>query len=144
LGCGPDDHCNFCSIYKCCTTRYKFETCADCDEFPCDKFRKWFDKDSFVTHYKCRSNIQNLKKIGIEDFLKMEEEKKKILELMLEKYNPGRSMSFYCIASALINPESLKQAIYQTESSEGDKPKILKSLIQELADKENVNLKLRK
>ena len=144
LGCGPDDYCNYCSIYKCCTTKHEFETCADCEEFPCDKFRKWFEKDSFVTHFKCHTNIQKIKRGGIEDFLKEEENKKEILELMLEKYNPGRSMSFYCLASALINNESLKRAINQLENSKGDKSKLLKSLIQELADQENISLKLRK
>lgn len=144
LGCGPDDHCNYCSIYKCCTTKHKFKTCADCKEFPCDKFNKWFDKDSFVTHCKCHSNIQKIITIGIDDFLKEEEERKENLELMLEKYNPGRSMSFYCLASALIKPEFLKRAIKQIENSKEDKPKLLKLLILELADQENVNLKLRK
>ena len=144
LGCGPDDHCNYCSIYKCCTTKHEFETCADCEAFPCDRFSKWFDKDSFVTHKKCHSNLQNIKRVGIEDFLKDVEEKKDLLELMLERYNPGRSMSFYCLVSVLINTESLKSAINQIKNSTGDKPKLLKSLIQELADKEYVNLKLRK
>ena len=58
---------------------------------------------------------------------------------MLERYNPGRSMSFYCLVSVLINTESLKSAINQIKNSTGDKPKLLKSLIQELADKEYVN-----
>lgn len=144
LGCGLDDHCMYCSIYKCCTMKHDFETCADCDEFPCDRFSKWFDKDSFVTHQKCLSNIQNIKKVGIDEFLKEQEERKKLLEILLEKYNPGRSMSFYCLASALINTESLKRVIIQIENTKEDRPKLLKMLIQELAEKENVILKLRK
>ena len=63
---------------------------------------------------------------------------------MLEIYNPGRSMSLYCLASALINTESLKKAINQIENIKGNKPRLFKSLIQKFADQENINLKLRK
>jgi hypothetical protein len=144
LGCGPDDHCGYCSIYKCCTVKHDFETCADCGKFPCEKFGKWFDKDSFVTHRKCLSNIQYIKKAGIDRFLKENQERKKLLEIMLKKYNPERSMSFYCLAAALIDPESLKVAIAKIQNTNEDKPKLLKKLLQELAEKENVSLKLRK
>jgi len=85
-----------------------------------------------------------MKRIGVVDLLKEEAEKKVILEIMLERYNPGRSMSFYCLVSALISAKSLKRVINQIENSEGDKPRLLKSLIQELADQEGVNLRLRK
>jgi hypothetical protein len=37
------------------------ETCADCSEFPCGRFDRWFDADSFVTHQKCLPNIQKIK-----------------------------------------------------------------------------------
>ena len=53
-------------------------------------------------------------------------------------------MSFYCLASALINVDSLKESIDQIENTKEDKPKLLKKSIQELAEKENVILKLRK
>lgn len=144
LGCGPDDHCTYCSINKCCTMKHDFETCADCEEFPCDRFSKWFDKDSFVTHQKCLSNIQHIKTVGIIEFLKEQEERKELLELMLEEYNPGRSMSFYCLTSALINTGSLKKVIKQIANSKAEKPKLLKTSIQELAEKDNILLKLRK
>ena len=121
-----------------------FETCADCGEFPCDKFCRWFEKDSFVTHQKCFSNIQSIKRDGIDEFLKLQEKRKEILEIMLEKYNPGRSMSFYCLASVFLNIQSLTNSINQIENIKEDKPKLLKISIQELAEKDNIILKLRK
>ncbi|MDD1728927.1 MAG: DUF3795 domain-containing protein [Methanospirillum sp.] len=121
-----------------------YETCADCSEFPCKKFDTWFDADSFVTHQKCLSNIQEIKKTGIKEFLHEQGERKNILEIMLEKYNPGRSATLYCLASALMNPESLKKAIKQIESVKEDKPKSFKMVIQEYADEEKTSLKLRK
>jgi hypothetical protein len=125
--------------------RRKLETCADCSDFPCEKFNKWFDEDSFVTHQKCLVNIQNIKKLGIEKFLKEQNERKTILEIMLEKYNPGQCMSLYCLAATLMTTEALKKAIKEIENiKEEDRATSFKKLIQELAKRENNNLKLRK
>jgi hypothetical protein len=121
-----------------------YETCADCNEFPCDKFNEWFDNDSFVTHQKCLPNIKKIKKGGIEEFLKEQAERKELLELMLEKYNPGRSMSLYCLASSIMSVESLKKALKQIEDVKENKPKSFKILIQELAEREKISLKLRR
>jgi hypothetical protein len=144
LGCGPDAHCSYCPIFRCSVTKRNFETCADCGEFPCKKFSKWFDKDSFVTHQKCFSNIQRIKKVGMKKSLKEQEEKMILLGIMLEKYNPGKCMSLYCLASSQLNIKSLKKTIKQIESVKEDKAKSFKLLIQELSDKERITLKLRK
>lgn len=48
------------------------------------------------------------------------------------------------MASALMSVESLKKALKQIENIEGNKPKSFKILIQELAKKEKISLKLRK
>jgi len=144
LGCGPDGHCSYCPIFRCSFMKQNYETCADCSEFPCEKFNKWFDRDSFVTHQKCLINIQIIKKIGIKKFLEKQKERKNILEIMLEKYNPGQCVSLYCLATALMSVESLKEAIMEVESVKEDKAKLFKKLIQELAEKEKISLKLRK
>ena len=39
-----------CSIITCCVKEHKFETCAECDEFPCSKIDKWDICDSFISH----------------------------------------------------------------------------------------------
>ena len=144
LGCGPDAHCTYCSIFKCCTVRKNHETCADCPEFPCEKFNKWFDGDSFVTHRKCCTNLENIKKAGISVFLKELKERKRILEIMLEKYNPGRCISLYCLASALMSIESLNSAMKQIANVKTDKKQSFRKMIKELAEKNNISLKLRK
>jgi hypothetical protein len=144
LGCGPDGHCSYCSIFRCCVIKRNYQTCADCTEFPCNKFEKWFDGDSFVTHRKCFPNINKIKEIGIDAFLKEQQERKELLELMLEKYNTGRSASLFCLASALLSIKSLNEALEQIDDIRTDKPQAFTRLIQELAERENVSLKLRK
>jgi hypothetical protein len=144
LGCGPDAHCSYCSIFRCCVMKLKHETCADCSEFPCKKFDKWFEADSFVTHQKCLPNIQEIKKAGVKEFLKEQEERRKILEIMLEKYNPGRCASLYCLACARMSVGSLNKAVELIERVKVDKAKTFKRLILELAEEERISLKLRK
>ena len=144
LGCGPDGHCSYCSIFRCCQMKNNYETCADCSEFPCGKFNLWFDSDSFVTHLKCHPNIMEIKKSGIIEFIKEQEERRKLLEFILEKYNPGRLMSFYCLASALLSIESLKGALIQIGDIKEDKIKSFEILIKRMAVDENISLKLRK
>ena len=143
-GCGPDDHCSRCPIFRCCAMKRNYETCADCNEFPCEKFSKWFDKDSFVTHQKCFPNIQRIKKAGINTLLREQEERKILLEIMLEKYNPGKCMSLYCLASSLISVKSLNEAVRQIEGIKEDKAKSFKLLIQKLSEKDKIILKLLK
>jgi hypothetical protein len=144
LGCGPDAHSSYCSIFRCCVMKRNNETCADCSEFPCGKFDRWFGSDSFVTHQECLPNIQKIKKVGVAEFLKEQVERKRLLEMILEKYNPGRCTSLYCLASALLSIGSLKKAVKQIEGAKEDKAKSFKKLIQELAEKEKISLKLRK
>ena len=144
LGCGPDAHCAYCAIFRCCVTKRGQQTCADCIGFPCEKFSKWFDADSFVTHQKCHENILKIKKVGMNLFLGEHAERKEILEIMLERYNPGQCVSLYCLASALMSPESLKKALKQVEQVGANKPAAFKKMIQELAGTEKVSLKLRK
>jgi len=144
LGCGPDAHCTYCPIFRCCLMKRSFETCADCPEFPCEKYAKWSDGDSFVTHSKCLPNIQKIKNVGVKEFMKEQKERQKLLELMLAKYNPGQCVSMYCLACALMPVASLKKALKQVGSAKGDKAKAFKAIIQELAEKEKISLKLRK
>jgi len=77
-------------------------------------------------------------------FLGEHAERKEILEIMLERYNPGQCVSLYCLASALMSPESLKKALKQVEQVGANKPAAFKKMIQELAGTEKVSLKLRK
>jgi len=144
LGCGPDAHCTYCPIFRCSFMKRGFETCAGCPEFPCEKYAKWSDADSFVTHKNCVPNLKRIKKVGIKAFMKEQKERQKLLELMLAKYNPGQCVSMYCLACALMSVASLKSALTQIEGVKGDGAKAFKALISELAEKEKISLKLRK
>jgi hypothetical protein len=144
LGCGLDAHCTYCSIFRCSAIKQNYETCAECKEFPCEKYEQWFDADSFVTHQKCLANIQEIKEIGIDKFLEEQKKRKVLLEIMLRKYNPGKCMSLYCLASTLLSVKSQTEALDRLKKVENNRSETFKMLIQELSENEHIILKLRK
>jgi hypothetical protein len=133
------------------------EVCAECNDFPCQKFDSWFGNeayDSFVTHKKTEPNLYFIKKHGVEKFIEQQKERIKFLKDMLEGFNEGRSRSFYCIAAALLSVDDVKKSIdsakkeVKTLDIKNDdvksKAKILRKIIQDVADKKGIDLKLRK
>jgi len=75
LGChGPirKPWCASCSIRQ-CTEEKGILTCALCDEIPCDKLEKYYEKNKYGD--KSRAHIVRQKQIGLEKWL--EEMKKK-------------------------------------------------------------------
>jgi len=154
--CGPEffNKHPSCSIITCCVKNNEFETCAQCSEFPCLKLKDWDEYDSFICHRVSLTNLNLIKKKGLEEFIKLQKKRIGFLETMLENFNEGRSKGFYCIATALLPIYDLEQAL--TESNDQIKnqrislkdlkvkSKILKEKIIEIADKMMIELKLRR
>jgi len=74
-----------------------------------------------------------------------------LLENLLDNYNDGRSMSFYCRVAALMPPKLINKAvdeiltIYRGDDSDlKAKAKALRATIEDLASKSGIDLKLRK
>jgi len=143
-----------CKRYNCCVKAKGFVTCAECDDFPCKNYEGFFDWDSFVTHKVCRPNIRRIKKVGLRKWLQEQGQRRAILDNLLANYNEGRSRSFYCTAAALMSAGLIKEAVNKakklmandkvTDSDIKTKAKILKSVIQNFASKDNIDLQLRK
>ena len=159
-GCCGSDFFNKhpgCGHITCCVKKHNLEVCTLCDDFPCDKFKSWFGNeayDSFLTHRKVESNLYFIKKHGLEAFIKQQKERIKILKELLDEFNDNRSKSYYCIATTLLPIEDIKKSVDNAKRDIKNlnikkddyktKAKILKKNIQEIADKKNIDLKLRK
>lgn len=143
-----------CSIITCCVKKHSFETCADCNEFPCSKINMWDKHDSFISHKVSLSNLRLIKQKGLDHFLKQQQRRIELLEDMLENFNEGRSKSFYCIASALLLIEDLENALERTNTQIKDekinikdlktKSKILRENLNRLANQNSIELKLKR
>ena len=110
-----------CSILTCCVRKNGFETCAECPQFPCEKLANWDAADSFVTHRKSLENLRRIQAGGMEEFLRQQSERMRILEKLIREYDDGRSRSFFCLAAALLEIDDLHDALRQVEAA-GDPP----------------------
>jgi len=147
IGCKLGEQHSWCSIWNCCVKKYGFETCAECSEiFNC----KIFIRRKVVEWIPAAENLRQIEEVGLENWLKEQRERQTLVEELLQNYNEGRSMSFYCKTCTrmpinLIN-KAMKEAKKKIVSEEIDnsdiksKAKILKSTIKDMAVKSNINM----
>lgn len=160
-GCdGPDFYNKHpsCGYITCCVTKKRLDLCAQCDEFICSKFDSSFidggHYDSFLTYKKAYQNQNFVRQFGIEKFIEKQQIRIKLLELLLNDFEDGRSKSFYCIATTLLPIEDIETSVAQTKQQMTDKnisfndrktkAKILKRYLNDVATREGIELKLRK
>lgn len=90
----------------------------------------------------------------MENWLEGQRKHRLLLERLLDNYNEGRSMSFYCLAVALMPPELIDKAINelkgkiavgQIDSSDvKSQAKEIRGIIQRLAQESGIGLKPKK
>ncbi|MQY55780.1 MAG: DUF3795 domain-containing protein [Dehalococcoidia bacterium] len=153
IGCRLGEQHSWCSIYRCCVMKKGFTTCAECQEYPCERYsRRGWGADQWSQ--TAVQNLERIKGTGMKDWLKEQRKRRLLLENLLTNYNEGRSMSFYCLAVALM-PSGLidkaiselkeKLAINQIDNSDiKAKATTLRGIIQGLAREAGIELKLRK
>lgn len=128
-GCaGPDfvSRRPTCSFITCCVKKRGFEACGQCPEFPCTKFKTEEDylqikeSSSYPPYKNVFPNLKYIKEYGIDKFIQQQKKKIELLETTIKYFNDGRSKSFFCRATALINLEILeilvKEEIYKIQS----------------------------
>jgi len=147
IGCKLGEQHSWCSIWNCCVKKHGFETCAECSEvFSC----AIFTRRKVAEWIPAAANLSQIKEIGLENWLKDQKERQRLVEELLENYNEGRSMSLYCKVCARMPIELVNSAITQSkkelagkqvdQSDVKSKAKILKAIIKDLDSKANVNL----
>ncbi len=155
--CGPDfwqKHPG-CRFITCCVKQRNLETCAQCVEWvECEKVIKLMDSsryhDSFLSYKPLVANYASIQKNGIKKFARLEIEKQKFLKLLLDKYDEGRSKSFYCTSCQLIPLDKLKEALADAETritedtGIKERAKSVRAAINNLANALQIDLRLRK
>ncbi len=99
-------------------------------------------------------NLDFIKEQGIKKFIEQQKKKMKLLETMIENFDDGRSRSFFCKAVDLLDLTSLESALdeaiqkikldYIKPDDIKIKAKILRSILNEIALKEEVELAKKK
>lgn len=143
-----------CPFLTSAVKRKGIEFCWNCTESElCEKWGKHREvskhHDSFVCYQKLEDNIRSILKNGIEEFEKEQIMRENLLKEMLKDFNEGRSKTFYCIASTVLEIKELENALHQAQKqSEGsgirEKSKVLHQILNKIAEEKNYCLKLRK
>ena len=131
-----------CAIGNCCFKKNKLEVCGLCSNFPCNRYenKEKILKDSFVTHKKIFQNHYFIKENGLDEYLKEQKVRIKLLNILLEKYNDNRSKSYYCLATTLLKIESINGILKYLKDNKKLIIEDIKSKINEYAKEDNVKL----
>jgi len=154
--CGPDfgqKHPS-CGFITCCVKQRNLETCAQCADWTdCDRVARVLDAakyhDSFISYRPVPANFTFIQKNGIEEFVRLELEKLKFLQYLIDNYDEGRSKSFYCTSCQLIPLGKLREALADIEAKMTadtdikEKAKLARVAINNLADALQIDLKLK-
>jgi hypothetical protein len=136
-----------------CAVKRGVEFCGICRENKkCEKWKRHREigkkYDSFKCYQKLGDDIAFIRKHGLPGFRKSQKVREKLLWKMLNGFNEGRSKSYYCLASTILEVDEMEKALKEAKNkSKGldikEKAKLLRSIIDEIAKKRNYYLKLR-
>lgn len=157
-GCKLSESHMWCGIFRCCVIERYLVTCADCEEYPCEKLLQLAEIKSdisiierVVKHKPILSNLDIIKGVGVEFWIKEQKKRRLLLEYLLANYDDGRSINFYCIACSFIPINLIEEAISEVKKMivEGQidglnlkaKVETLKSIIKKLAIESEIDLK---
>lgn len=149
-GCGGPDFFTkrpSCSFITCCVKKKNLEVCAECSEYPCPKFKsekeyqQLKESSSYPSYKNVIPNFNFIKEYGIEKFVEQQKKRIKVLERMLQDFDDGRSKSFFCKATTVMDLTGLEKSLTEaarrikTDNIKPDdrrsKAKILKEILTE-------------
>lgn len=144
-GCGEGSQS--CRLARCSLDRGGLEYCYQCGEYPCEKYEKIDDFDSFITHKHRKRDMEKAKKLGPKAYGAEQREKIRLLEALLAGYNDGRKKTLYCLAVNLLEVDEIKQALQTVEGEAlppGDRPARMAEELNRIAAAKGIELKLRR
>jgi hypothetical protein len=155
LGCKSEGRIAVgCPFITCALKKKGIEFCWDCEENEtCEKWKKHRETgkkaDSFKCYQKLEEDIAFIQMNGVAEFEKTEVAREELLKEMLQEFNEGRSKSYYCIAATVLEINELKDALSKSaQVSKGmaikEKSKLLHAKLDEIAERKDYYLKLRK
>jgi len=143
-----------CPFITCAVKKKGIEFCWDCEE--ADKCKRWKQHrdvgkqhDSFKSYQTLEDDIIFIQKNGVREFENVQKTREQLLKVMMRDFNEGRSKSYYCIAATVFGIEELRNSLTEAgERSVGleikQKSRVLHSILDAVASKNNHVLKLRK
>ena len=150
IGCKKGEQHSWCSIWNCCVKKHGFETCAECEEL--------FKCTIFTRRYRAKRLLDRLDGgdvtadglAELKNWLQNQRERQNMVELLLQEYNDGRSMTYHCKVCSRMSLNLISMAIKESNEKyitkiidHSDiklKVKIFKEIINNIAIKSQINL----
>jgi hypothetical protein len=143
-----------CPFITCAVKKKGIEFCWKCDESEtCVKWHKHRESslhyDSFVCYQKLEDNISFIMQKGVKAFDKTQKTREQLLYEMLGGFNEGRSKTYYSIAATVMDTAELRTALSRAKKTSAgmqlkEKARLLHSLLDNIAERKQYHLKLRK
>ena len=145
---------NGCPFITCAVKRKGIEFCWHCrEQHTCERWRKHRkqgkSRDSFVSYQRLEDNIAFVAESGFDAFVAAQEDRKRLLAIMVDQFNDGHSKSFYCIAAAVMEPQEIESALCEARDADTgkdarSKAAMLRSILDRIGAEKGYLLKLRK
>lgn len=143
-GCGNGNQS--CKIARCSLEHGSIEYCCECPRYPCERYEKMDEYDSFITHRKRKADMERLRDIGADRYNAEQEEKVQLLEYLLSSCNDGRRKTLFCLAVNLLELSAVRDVVHRLMASNRSTVKeravYAAALLQEVADEKGLSLKL--
>ena len=148
-GCGGGEGNQSCSIAKCSLQHENPAYCFQCKNYPCEKYDKIDEYDSFITHQNQKTDMDRFRELGAELYLAEQQRKKDLLDHLLNQYNDGRRKTLFCTAVNLLTLNDLENIVRELDEntlnlSLKEKAVYAAGLFQKNAADKNISLKLRR
>jgi len=143
-GCGNGNQS--CKIARCSLEHGSVEYCCECPRYPCEKYEKIDEYDSFITHRRQKADMERLRTIGVDRYNAEQEEKARLLGYLLSSCNDGRRKTLFCLAVNLLELPDVRAVVGRLMASDlstvKERAVYAAALLQEVADEKEITLKL--
>lgn len=140
-----------CAVISCNRKHDNVEYCFQCASYPCDRYVNRSIKDSFITYHNVISDFEKARIDGIEHYQQEMNEKVSFLKFLIDNYNDGRKMNFYCIAVNRLSfsdlsdiKKAIQERIHMLDIPQKEKVELVAVAFEERACRQNIELRLRK
>jgi hypothetical protein len=155
LGCKTESRMSAgCPFITCALKKKNVEFCWECEQS--DNCAKWGSHrkasrtiDSFKCYQTLESDIIFIKKNSIVNFDKLQKTREVFLKEMLRDFNDGQSKNYYSVAATVLEIKELEDALIEAKKiskrlDAKGRSKNLHAILDEIAQRKNYTLKLRK
>ncbi len=149
-----------CSFITCAVKKRALEVCGECADFPCSKFKGLEEShdvpesSSYPPRARMLPNLRFIRDKGIKEFMRQQRARIGLLEAMIERYDDGRSRSFFCRAAALLEPSLVKDCLKRAgkaiaaggaaAAGAAGRAGVLRSMLEEVAAAEGIELRVKR